>query len=484
MVNPLHASWIRTATTDLAGILIDGTSEQRYEIDKQEGFISEGSYGKVFKGYDKQHGGRVVAIKLANNSNTSILNLYQRESEILRRHRHNNIVEIYAHHEGRAGKPVLVLEYIPLTLGNILDAEDFSVDNSNGSGLERLIYYLQHVGNAADFLHQIKVGENPETKEPIVVVHRDIKPSNILVSEDSRVVKLSDFGHAGSSGTASSARGTLYYRAPEGFIDDEGRFYPESDIYSIAVITFEAFAKTTPFTGVSASPNVILEFKKQDGYVEGKCQEYGIWDEEKDELSPLGKILVRGMHPDRTKRPHSCQEFIEELKELDKQKKAYIQREKQKQKAQAEFTRLYRELTGLTDKTPDGIYGCTSFYDIEEVYSKYSALLTCAQSNNFTEDPRIKQAVNSLRARRKQDYETLGEKLNELEQGKTAESIRDVIFNVGAVGHCWGHPSCWLPPLPDENFNMADERLSKQQIEDGTYAGHCARGFPKKDKEL
>jgi len=147
----------------------------------------------------------------------------------------------------------------------------------------------------------------------------------------------------------------------------------------------------------------------------------------------------------------------------------------------SEFARLHDILMGLLGKEPTGTYGCTSLDDIEGIYATHSDFAALAAEHGLTGDPRYEEAIEGVRKRRRQDYETISGKVNELEQGKTSESIRDVIYNTGAISHCWGHPYCWVPPLPIEDFNLADERFSKKQIEDGTYAKH---NNPKCDTSL
>ena len=89
------------------------------------------------------------------------------------------------------------------------------------------------------------------------VIHRDVKPSNILVSNRSSNVagraKLTDFGVAHVVGGDSLTRtgdviGTLAYMAPE---QAEGReVTPSSDLYSLALVIYEALTGVNPLQGV------------------------------------------------------------------------------------------------------------------------------------------------------------------------------------------------------------------------------------------
>jgi serine/threonine-protein kinase len=86
------------------------------------------------------------------------------------------------------------------------------------------------------------------------LVHRDVKPSNILIGDDDRTVKLTDFGLAKSMQEAASAVtrpgqvvGTPMYLAPE---RSEGRgAEPASDLYSLGIVLFEMLVGRPPFKG-------------------------------------------------------------------------------------------------------------------------------------------------------------------------------------------------------------------------------------------
>ncbi len=91
------------------------------------------------------------------------------------------------------------------------------------------------------------------------IIHRDIKPDNVFlsVSADGRLVpKLLDFGIAkladgASSGSATATgavMGTPYYMAPEQALGRKREIGPWSDVWSMAVMTYECLAGRLPFT--------------------------------------------------------------------------------------------------------------------------------------------------------------------------------------------------------------------------------------------
>jgi eukaryotic-like serine/threonine-protein kinase len=102
------------------------------------------------------------------------------------------------------------------------------------------------------------------------VVHRDVKPQNVLIPSDpgvaaqmpealGGVAKLTDFGGARLSGQEVLTRtgdvlGTLAYMAPE---QSEGREVGEAaDLYSLALVLFEALCGVNPVRGSSPAETV------------------------------------------------------------------------------------------------------------------------------------------------------------------------------------------------------------------------------------
>jgi eukaryotic-like serine/threonine-protein kinase len=129
------------------------------------------------------------------------------------------------------------------------------------------------------------------------LVHRDVKPANILFDEEGRV-RVADFGVARALALASSDAnqrsktmvGTARYASPE---QAEGRpLDGRSDVYSLALVLYEAVTGTVPFTG--DSPRAMLQARVGAALPDNPA------------LGPLGEVLSWAARPDAADRPDAA----------------------------------------------------------------------------------------------------------------------------------------------------------------------------------
>jgi serine/threonine protein kinase len=80
------------------------------------------------------------------------------------------------------------------------------------------------------------------------VLHGDVKPANVLFTSDGEPL-LTDFGVARTLGhlTSDQVTGTAEFLAPE--LLDGAQPDPRADIYSLAVVCYQALAGHVPYAG-------------------------------------------------------------------------------------------------------------------------------------------------------------------------------------------------------------------------------------------
>lgn len=180
---------------------------------------------------------REVAVKILDEAieqDQTFSARFQRESRIVSKLSHPNIVQVYdvGLHDGRH---YLAMEL--LTGGELNDRLEA------GLALPDAFRAIKEIAKALDFAH----GKG--------FIHRDIKPENILFREEGSAV-LSDFGIArdvdneSQITTIGSVVGTPYYMSPEQVTGDklDGR----ADIYSLGVVFYKALTGEVPYDGATA----------------------------------------------------------------------------------------------------------------------------------------------------------------------------------------------------------------------------------------
>ena len=202
----------------------------RYEIGPS---IGRGGMGEVRRAHDVRLG-REVAIKFLRAdlaAEPGVRGRFDDEARAAARLGHPNAVTVFDFGEHR-GDPYIVMESLPgHTLADALADGPLPEDRVRRIALD----VLGALGAAHD----------------LGIVHRDVKPANILFATDG-TAKVADFGIAKSTeGLDHTATGqvigTAAYLAPERL---EGRpAVPQSDLYALGVVLYEALAGRKPFTG-------------------------------------------------------------------------------------------------------------------------------------------------------------------------------------------------------------------------------------------
>jgi serine/threonine-protein kinase len=209
----------------------------RYRIDR---LLGAGAMGFVYLGQDPELQ-RPVAIKtirdlgMAPDQLKTFIDRFRNEARAAARLQHSSIVQVYDVGEDPDVGAYLVFEYVPgSTLKQILRERGPLPPTE-------LTHLADQIADAIDIAHHEGI------------IHRDIKPDNLLVTETGKV-KLADFGVARVPDAALTREGqflgTPCYAAPETL--REGRYGPETDLFSFAAVLYEAASGTRAFPGDDA----------------------------------------------------------------------------------------------------------------------------------------------------------------------------------------------------------------------------------------
>jgi hypothetical protein len=208
------------------------TIAERYELGD---VLGRGGMSEVRAGRDLRLG-RDVAIKLLTTvgaDGSRMRERFEAEARAVASLSHPNVVLVFDSGE-HDGVPYLVMERLPgRTLADEMAAGPLSP--------ERAVRVTTDVLAALGAAHAAGI------------VHRDIKPSNVLVCADG-AVKVSDFGIAKTAAAMTltddgTLLGTPGYLAPERLTGEPAT--PQSDLYSVGVLLYEALSGRPPFEGDS-----------------------------------------------------------------------------------------------------------------------------------------------------------------------------------------------------------------------------------------
>lgn len=204
----------------------------RYRL---EALIGEGGMGAVYRATDHLSGERVALkrvltplsdLKTGSMHSTGDLRVTMaHEFQTLASLRHPHIISVLDYGFDTDGQPFYTMELLdePLTV----------VEAANYQPLSGKIDLLMQSLHALAYLHRRGI------------LHRDLKPANVLVQ--GQVVKVVDFGLATRfDETSETIVGTMTYIAPE-LLKDTVTPTPESDLYAMGVIAYEALTQCYPF---------------------------------------------------------------------------------------------------------------------------------------------------------------------------------------------------------------------------------------------
>lgn len=266
----------------------------RYELGQR---IGKGGFAVVYLARDLVLQ-REVAVKViipndieesSDDGATSnrLLDLLE-EARFVARHRHPNILDVYDF--GQVEDEAYLV--MPFAAGGTLLQK---LRQTGPLSFPQTSLLLDQMASALDYAHSLGV------------VHRDIKPQNILMFNQQQVA-VSDFGIAkilnDTSGYSNTrASGTPSYMAPEQFA---GRISKYSDIYSLAVVTYQMLTANLPFKAESQAG---LMYNVLNNPAPPLRQS------RPDTPLTLEEVFKRAMNKEPTQRPHSAGEFAQQFRQ-------------------------------------------------------------------------------------------------------------------------------------------------------------------------
>jgi serine/threonine protein kinase len=251
------------------GLSPEFPESDRFQIDR---CLGRGSYGIVYRAYDRQRHAQ-VALKLLARPDTGELYLFKQEFRALSDLSHPHLVSLYELLFER-GHWFIVMELVDGTdfvrhVSNPATDESSALDRELWAEGTTLVPFSADTGVAASrptrpsrsSVTPVDLGRLPSSLSQLIQalcylhsagrLHRDIKPSNVLVTTDGRV-KVLDFGlvvelSPESTERSLTMRGTPAYMSPEQM---RGQPLTEaSDWYSVGVMLYRALTGVLPFAG-------------------------------------------------------------------------------------------------------------------------------------------------------------------------------------------------------------------------------------------
>ncbi|MBJ7355381.1 MAG: serine/threonine protein kinase, partial [Thermoleophilaceae bacterium] len=178
---------------------------------------------------------RVVALKMLADhlaSDQDFVTRFRHEALAVAKLQHPNIVQVFdSGSDTTTNQYFIVMEYV--------EGQPLSDMLRGGRKLEP----ARAVAISADACEALECAHRAG------VIHRDVKPANLIVTREGQT-KLADFGIAKASEMTrvtqvGSVLGTVAYLSPEQATG--GDTGPQSDIYSLAVVTYEMLGGRLPY---------------------------------------------------------------------------------------------------------------------------------------------------------------------------------------------------------------------------------------------
>jgi eukaryotic-like serine/threonine-protein kinase len=279
--------------SSMAGRMLD----ERYRIERK---VGEGGMSFVYLAHDIKTNER-VAIKIlspALAADRNSLKRLRREASLAGRLAHRNICHIIRLGETGTGMVYVVMPFVE---GELL------CDRTHRLGhipLREAVPFVRDIAAGLQVAHQLRI------------IHRDLKPENVMLCRDpggtERAVVM-DFGLAKDRRAGADAEkltatgivlGTPEFMSPEQL---RGRpLDPRSDIYSLALMTFEMLTGKLPFDGRSQQELMLARLRSDPIPLRRMRPELKYPPD-------VERVLLKGMAKDASDRFTTAPDFAEAL---------------------------------------------------------------------------------------------------------------------------------------------------------------------------
>jgi serine/threonine-protein kinase len=280
-----------------APIVPDQVLDGRYRVQRR---VGEGGMSVVYLALDTHTGERVAVKALSSelSADGTAMARLKREARLGERLKHPCACSIMALGETTDGLMYVVMPFLD---GEVL------CDRTARLRYIPLVDAVPFVRDIADGLH---------AAHEVGIIHRDLKPENVMVCPKAaggeRAVVM-DFGLAkqhrpGPDVEKLTATGVVL-GTPEFMSPEQLRGKPldaRTDIYSLAIMTFEMLTGVLPFVGRTKQDSMLARLQGEPQKLRHVRPELGFHDAVED-------VLAKGMARDRNKRYRTAPEFASAL---------------------------------------------------------------------------------------------------------------------------------------------------------------------------
>ena len=235
--------------------------------------LGRGSYAAVievdYKGL--KCAGKKIYRVLHEQGVGNLVSRFEEECRLLSQLRHPHVVQFLGiYFDQDTNLPVLVMEFLPVTLAQCLDTYGVLPEEINYG-------ILRDVALGLRYLHE----------QPRPIVHRDLSANNVLLTRDMRA-KISDLGVArilrlnrAQMSRMTVGPGTVSYMPPEALVPNP-RYGIKVDIFSYGVMMVHSLSGRWPLPGesVRVDPNnssnliAVSEAGRRQEYLEDIRQDH------------------------------------------------------------------------------------------------------------------------------------------------------------------------------------------------------------------